>query len=113
MALFYFASACVLTLTHLQIYNLVYQEPIFGARYNDKHFFLEQVIKKLGPLPEEWRPTFEAIRTQNAYSDDDGELSPFAIGHIGTDEHTSASSLPPVRRTAEIKQKPTHLGRSS
>lgn len=44
------------------------------------------MIKKVGPLPEEWRSKFEEIRKQNVQADIDGELFPFAIAHIATDE---------------------------
>ncbi|KAG8165946.1 hypothetical protein KVR01_004498 [Diaporthe batatas] len=52
-------------------------ESIFGARYNDRHFFLEQVIKKVGPLPEDWQSKFEEIRQENKDADADEANTPW------------------------------------
>ncbi|KAJ0119902.1 hypothetical protein J7T55_000752 [Diaporthe amygdali] len=57
------------------IYDLIYRERIFIYRVNDEHFFLKQVIKKVGPLPSDWRSKFEEVREKNKYADENGVLS--------------------------------------
>lgn len=55
------------------IYVLFYQKPPFFIYIPDSHFYLRRMIRKLGPLPEDWLPKFAELGKETVYTQTDGK----------------------------------------